>query len=224
MERARLVLKRGVFTYLWLPWLIQALARASLRLCFGGGNEPACLLSIEAYFWRFGHHLCWLAANFACRKPRKRLGVVAWNAYRQGIVHGSGAALLPVFVFCLCALALPLPATAIMPLLCVLVLSGCAQSSQPSWVFHNGFSHWLGRISFAFVFGALDCVRQPAAAVFPADRQGPGANLSLGQELAALPVLLSLCCLLAWGLQRWVEVPARTWGDGAGHAARVNNE
>ncbi|MFO1370628.1 MAG: acyltransferase [Marinagarivorans sp.] len=200
------------FTYLWLPWLIHALARASLRLCaVMVAMSLTCLLSIEAYFGDLGITFAgW--PQILRAGAGAALGVVAWNAYRQEYCAWlSGAALLPVFVLCLCALALPLPATAIMPLLCVLVLVAARNQANPSWVFHNGFSHWLGRISFALYLVhwiVFDSLRQLCLAL---TGKGLGANLSLGQELAALPVLLSLCCLLAWGLQRWVEVPARTW-------------
>ncbi|HMY40724.1 MAG TPA: acyltransferase [Marinagarivorans sp.] len=199
-------------TYLWLPWLIHALAFATIRTCIVVvALSLGCLLAIEAYFGDLGITFAgW--PQIVRAGAGAALGGVAWRCYRQSLLPIiSGAALLPIFGSTLLALALPLPATALMPVFFCLVLAAARNQTRPSWLFHNAFSHWLGRISFALYlvhWVVLDTLRQLSLWF---TGRGLGANLGLAQELAALAGLLCLCGLLAWGLQRWVEVPARTW-------------
>ncbi len=200
------------FTYLWLPWLISALAFANARTCaLVVVVSLGCLLAIEAFFGDLGIAFAgW--PQIVRAGAGAALGVVAWRCYRQNyLLFLSGAWLLPVFAFTLCTLALPLPATSVMPVFFGLVLIAARNQAKPSWLFHNPFSVWLGRISFALYLVhwiVFDALRQLCIWF---TGKGLGANLGLSGELATLAGLLCLCCGLAWALQRWVEVPARVW-------------
>lgn len=199
-------------TYLWLPWLIRPLALASIRACVAVvAISLGSLLAIEAYFGDLGIAFAgW--PQIVRAGAGAALGVVAWRCYRQNLLPMiSAAMLLPIFGLTLLAQALPLPATLVMPVFLCLVLAAARNQTRPSWLFHNAFSLWLGRISFALYLVhwiVFDALRQLSLWY---TGKGFGANLGLIEELALLAGLLSACCLLAWGLQRWVEVPARAW-------------
>jgi peptidoglycan/LPS O-acetylase OafA/YrhL len=199
-------------TYLWLPWLVHAFVAASPARCVAAGLVAlAYLFSIEFYFGDLGISFAgW--PQIVRAGAGATLGVVAWNCYQQNyLARITGAALVPIFIGTLFILALPLPATAVMPVFFCLVLAGARNQASPSWLFHNSFSVFFGRISFALYLThwiVFDTLRQLSLWLTGV---GFGANLKLSGELLVLVGLLALCSALAWWLHRYVEMPARHW-------------
>ncbi|HEY6528545.1 MAG TPA: acyltransferase [Cellvibrionaceae bacterium] len=199
-------------TYLWLPWLVRAFVTASPFRCVGAGLVAlGCLIAIEFYFGDLGISFAgW--PQIVRAGAGATLGVVAWSCYQQNyLARITGAALVPIFITTLFILALPLPATAVMPVFFCLVLAGARNQASPSWLFHNSFSVFFGRISFALYLThwiVFDTLRQLSLWL---TGEGFGANLKLIGELLVLSGLFALCCAIAWWLHRCVESPARRW-------------
>jgi peptidoglycan/LPS O-acetylase OafA/YrhL len=198
--------------YLWLPWLICALANASRGRCIAAAAAAiGALLAIEIYFGDLGISFAgW--PQIVRAGAGATLGVVAWNCYRLNFCSWlTGKMLVPVFLLTFFVLALPIPATLVMPLFLALVLTGARNQQTPSRLFHHPVSVFFGRISFELYllhWIVFDVLRQLSLAL---TGRGFGAELSLGGELVTLAGLLCICCVLAWWLRRAVEIPARRW-------------